>query len=872
MRLAPRSRLGPYEIASVIDAGGMGEVYRATDTRLDRPVALKIISGDFDKNPESRRRLQQEARAVSSLNHPHICTLHDVGHQDGIDYLVMELLEGETLADRLAKRPLSLDDALEHGAAIADGLDAIHRAGILHCDLKPSNIILTSTGAKLLDFGIARQRPRGAGAGTDQMSLTATEDQSISGTIQYMSPEQLEGSALDARSDIFSCGVILYEMVTGRRAFDGPSRAAVSAAVLTHDVSRPSTIQPLASSALDRVVLKCLARDPAARWQSASDLASELRWIRESTEVDPAARTSRRNRWLPVATLVAVFIALASTFLAFRRSNPSGTPAEPVSFSVAMPPGASVVSQGVLSPNGRWIVFATEEASTRGLRVRALNSVETHVLAGTEGAENPFWSPDSRFIGFGAQGKLKTIAVSGGAVTELATFPPGGLWGNGGGTWGADGTILFAPYLFSGLYRVSQSGGQATAVTTIEPSSGQRAHRWPQFLPDGRRFLFSVIGSGQWGLYVGSLDNSTQFPIPDVGPRALFASPGYLLFMRGGTLMAQRFDSGSLRLTGAPERVVDRVATRANNDGLAFSASDTGVLAYNTGDVATKRLVWYDRSGKQTGVYDASVGFNNPAFSPDETMVAASRLEADTNRHQLWLLDLRRSLASRFAVDASSHEMPLWSRDGTKLLFASGGDLYRQAADGSGPAELLLKSPEAKLPHDWASDGQHIVYVVNDSKTQWDIWLLPLFGDRRPKPYLQTPFSEYQGRISPDGRRIAYTSSESGTLEVYLQSFPSPGRKRLISTSGGAEPQWRRDGKELFYLSTDQQIMSVNMTDSAPNPAAPTPLFRVRVTGVARNHYLVTADGQRFLVSAVDSRSPTSITVALNWTSHLTQH
>ena len=542
-------------------------------------------------------------------------------------------------------------------------------------------------------------------------------------------------------------------------------------------------------------------------------------------------------------------------------------------FSVGSPAGKSILSTGVLSPNGRWIAFVTEESSTTVLRVRGFNSVETRVLQGTEGGRNPFWSPDSRFIGFIARDKLKTVAVSGGPVTELATVESGPSWlgGGAGGTWGPDGTIVFAPSMFSGLYRVSQLGGQATAVTTIAPQSTQRAHRWPQFLPDGRRFLFSIISSDRTELYVGSLDKSTQDPIPGVSGRALYAFPGYLLFPRGGTLMAQPFDSRSLRPSGTPQRIADRIATQSVDEGSSFSASDTGLLAYIAGDAATKRLVWHDRSGKQVGEYEQSAGFNDPALSPDETIVAASKGEADTNRHQLWLLDLRRSVVSRFATDASSHAMPLWSRDGKTLVFASGGDLYRQTSDGSGQAELLFKSAEAKRPHDWSPDGEYIVYAVKDPKTQWDIWLLPLSGDRRPKPFVRTPVNDYQGRISPDGRWIAYASGESDAMEVYLQSFPLPGRKRRISTNRGVEPQWRRDGKELFYLSTDQRIMSVNVTDPARDLFAPTPLFSVRVSGIARNHYLPTADGQRFLVSAVDDRIPTTITVALNWTSLLKQ-
>ena len=879
MSLLPRSRLGPYEISSPLGGGGMGEVYRATDTRLDRAVAIKIISGDAGSNPRWRERFQNEARAVSRLNHPNICTLHDVGRDNGIDYLVMELLDGETLADRLGKRSIPIGQALQNGAEIADALDAAHRQGVVHSDVKPANIVLTPTGVKLLDFGIARYResPRPAPDAADQLLSTASEDRAISGTVQYMSPEQLEGAAPDARSDIFSLGAVLYEMVTGRKAFNGTSRAGVIAAVLNSDVPPVSTSQPSLSPVLDRAIQKCLIKDPAARWQSATDLASELRWIAESNPLlTPPKKMSGRTRLRVSAVLVTVIVALAwGSWTLLRVGNAGrGAATEPFVFSIPSPPGKTILSTGVLSPDGRWIVFVTQETSATVLRLKRQNSVETHVLPGTEGGWNPFWSPDSRFIGFATRDKLKTVAVAGGPVTELATFEsgPSSRGGGAGGTWGTDGTIVFAPYSFAGLYRVSQSGGPATALTTIQGGLGQRAHRWPQFLPDGRRFLFLISSSGRSDLYVGSLDNPTQTPITGVSARALYASPGYLLFTRGGSLMAQPFDSRSLRLTGPPQRIVDRIATQSVDEGSSFSASDTGVLAYIAGDAATKRLVWYDRSGKQTFIYDASAGFNNPALSPDETLVAASRPEADTDRGQLWLLDLRRNVVSRFAIGASSYAMPLWSRDGKTLVFASGGDLYRQASDGSGRAELLLKSAEAKRPHDWSPDGEYIVYAVVDEKTKWDIWLLPLSGDRRPKPFLRTPSQEFQGRISPDGRWIAYASGESGSsMEVYVQSFPVPGRKRLISTRGGAEPQWRRDGRELFYLSSDNQIMSVAIGDPARSVSAPTPLFPVRVAGAARNHYLVSADGKRFLVSAVDDGTPTTITVAVNWTSQLKQ-
>ena len=717
MRLVPRSRLGPYEIVSAVGDGGMGEVYRATDTRLDRAVAIKIISGDAGSNPRWRERFQNEARAVSRLNHPNICTLHDVGRDNGIDYLVMELLDGETLADRLGKRSIPIGLALQYGAEIADALDAAHRHGVVHSDVKPSNIVLTPTGVKLLDFGIARYREsaRQGPDAADQPLSTATEDRAISGTVQYMSPEQLEGATPDARSDIFSLGAVLYEMVTGRKAFNGTSRAGVMVAVLNSAVPPVSTSQPSLSPVLDRAIQKCLIKEPAARWQSASDLASELRWIAESNpQLTPPQKMSGRTRLRVSAVLVTVIVALAwgSWKLLRARNAGRGAATEPFVFSIPSPQGKTILSTGVLSPDGRWMVFVTEETSTTVLRLRALNSVETHVLPGTEGGRNRFWSPDSRFVGFAARDKLKTVDVSGGPVKELAAFESGPSWrgGGAGGTWGTDGTIVFAPYSYGGLYRVSQSGGPATALTTIEEEgSGQRAHRWPQFLPDGRRFLFSIISSVRSDLYVGALDDPTQIPITDVSGRALYASPGYLLFTQrrvaDGAAVRQPVAATDRHV--AENRRPRRPAGRPRIFILSIRYRRADIHRWRRANEAAGlvRPFWQGRRASTT----TSAGFNNPALSPDETLVAASRLEADTDRGQLWLLDLRRDAVSRFAtVDASSYAMPLWSRDGKTLVFASGGDLYRQASDGSGQAELLFKSAEAKRPHDWSPDGEHI--------------------------------------------------------------------------------------------------------------------------------------------------------------------
>ena len=693
-----------------------------------------------------------------------------------------------------------------------------------------------------------------------------------------MSPEQLEGAATDARSDIFSFGAVLYEMVAGRKAFDGTSRAGVIAAVLNHEVPPLSTVVPSASPALDRAVRKCLVKDPAGRWQSASDLASELRWIAEvESATHPAAEDVGPNEAAGVGharngrrrTSVGFLETPACAQRRPRRGGGAGLVLDRLAPGkdhplhrrpLAKRPMDRICHRGDLDDGaeGAGAELGRDARAARhgrrpGSILVARQPFHRFWSAGQAQDGRRVWWTCHRACDFSSQGRH-----GGGEVRR----------GHVGHRWHH---CVRAVPVRRAVSRFSIRRTGDGGYDDRRQRSGQRAHRWPQFLPDGRRFLFSIIGTDRSGLYVGSLDNPTQTPIADVGARALYVSPGYLLFTRGATLMAQPFDSRSLRLTGPPQRIVDRVATRPVDQGLAFSASDTGVLAYIAGDAATKRLVWYDRSGKQTGVYDASAGFNDPAFSPDETMVAASRPEADTNRQQLWLLDLRRSVASRFAIDASSHTMPLWSRDGKTLVFASGGDLYRQASDGSGQAELLLKSrgseAASRLVFGWRT------HRLCSRGSEDAVGHLAAAIVRRPPPEtlpsdaLQRVSRTYLSGWPLDRVRVGRVRAH-GSLSAVVSV---PGRKRLISTSGGVEPQWRRDGKELFYLSTDQPIMSVNITDPARDLSAPTPLFPVRVSGVARNHYLVTADGQRFLVSAVDDRTPTTITVALNWTSQLTQ-
>ena len=889
MSLAPGIRIGPYEITGTLGAGGMGEVYRARDTRLDRFVAIKVLSPEIASVPALRERFEREARAVAALNHPHICMLYDVGQQDRTDYLVMEYLEGETLERRLKKGALPLDHALQIGIQIADALAAAHRAGIVHRDLKPGNIMLSKAGAKLLDFGLARMGAPAA-AGSLSMLPTAppglTQHGAILGTFQYMAPEQLQGQDADARSDIFAFGAVVHEMVTGKKAFEGKSQASLIAAILERDPPAISTLQAVSPPALDSLVRTCLAKDPEERWGSAHDVRLQLVRLAEAgpqggVPALPGARPKARERvWIAVASvLLAATVALS---LAYLQRSPTET--APIRFFVFPPEGTSVAPgpaapQVAVSPDGRRLAYATVDAAgTQQLWVRPLDSVAAQPLPGTEGAAFPFWSPDSRFIGFFAQGKLKTVDASGGPPSTVCDASEGQ-----GGTWNRDGVIVFAPSGTTSLARVSAAGGAPTAVTALDTARRETGHLWPQFLPDDRHFLYLAQSQEreQHAIYVGSLDGGEPRRVLSTDVRAGYAPPGYLFFVREGSLMAQSFDASRLELTGEPIRVAEGIAANPFQTGrTTFSSSGNGVLAYRTGTIGgveTTRLLWFDRSGKQLGPVGPSGLYASPKLSPDETRLAVYQRAGVAEAGDISLFDLRRGTSSRFTFDPRDDDVPVWSPDGNRLIFGSGFgpfDLYQQSASGVGDAELLLQSSADKWPLDWSPDGRFILFQAQDTKTGWDLWLLPMFGDRQPEPLLQTPFAERDGQFSRDGRWIAYSSDESGRREVYVQPFGTTVGKWLVSTSGGSQPMWRRDGRELFYLGADRQLMAVEVrAGTTIETGVPRPLFDVRVSAIDfRNHYQPSADGQRFLVASISAEEAAPpITVVVNWPALLRQ-
>jgi Tol biopolymer transport system component/predicted Ser/Thr protein kinase len=893
MAILPGRRLGPYEILSAIGAGGMGEVYKARDTRLDRIVAIKVLPAHLADRAELRERFDREAKTIASLNHPHICTLYDTGHQDEIDYLVMEYIEGETLAQRLLKGAPPIQQGLQYAIEISDALDKAHRKGVTHRDLKPSNIMITKSGTKLLDFGLAKLRQGAAPAipiselPTENDAITAQG--TILGTLQYMAPEQLEAKEADSRTDIFAFGVVVYEMTTGKKAFAGKSQASLIAKILETDPPPMSSLQPMTPPALDRVVKKCLAKEPDQRWQTASDLCGEMKWIAEGgsqavVSAPIATRTKSRERlaWSIVTVMFVGFVvALAVGAFAYFQRAPQET--QSVRFFLSLPETWSLARQLAatgappaplaVSPDGHRVAFAATSADGKSLLwIRSLDALTGQALAGTEGAVRPFWSPDSRFLGFFADGKLKKIEVSGGPPITLCDAS-----GGGGGAWGRDGVIVFSPAPYSGLVKVSASGGVATPATKL--SLDEAAHIRPSFLPDGRHFLYRAALSVTGGpIYVASLDtNDRKMLLNDTSSNVLY-SQGHLLFLRDTTLMAQPFDTRRLALSGDAFPIAESIQIQGSGNpyGL-FSASENGVLAYQAGPGAGGlQLVWFDRTGKQISVLGDSTSDADLELSPDGKLLSVHNPAQAGNTLDIWLYDLARSLPTRFTFGENAMTL-IWSPDGSRVVFNSRQkghlDLYQKASSGAGSEEPLLVDNSAKTPLSWSPDGRFILYRSTGVSTASNLFVLPLSGDRKPFPFLSTDtrFIVVFGQFSPDGRWLVYNSTESGRSEIYVAPFPGPGGKWQVSPSGGSWPRWRHDGTEIFYLAPDNKLMAatVNGKVSSFEVGAIRPLFQTRSYGL-RYSYVVSADGQRFLInSAPEQKASAPITVVLNWTAGL---
>jgi serine/threonine protein kinase len=882
MSLNSGSRLGPYEVVAPLGAGGMGEVYRARDTRLEREVAIKVLPAEVSGRDDLRQRFEREARAISSLHHPHICALHDIGEQDGISYLVMELLRGETLDKRIERGPIPAAEALRIAIQIGGALEQAHGQGLIHRDLKPANVMLTDSGAKLLDFGLAKAAaPRNAPLG---LSAAATRTQhltmegAIVGTLGYMAPEQLEGKDTDARTDIFAFGVVLYEMLTGTRAFAGESQASLITAIMSADPISPAALQPAASPALERTLRQCVAKSADQRWHCMHDLVSELKWIAEGGA--PAGLTAApvQARFAPWRYLVAgaVAIALISTAALYVRWSGKAPPSRAISLDFVLPEKLHMRSIDIPtpSPDGERIVFSAMNADNKyTLWIRSLNSPALRQLPGTEGAILPFWSPDGREAGFFADGKLKRVDLAGGMPQTIAEIANN----IGGATWSSKGTILFGNN--GTLYAVPAQGGEHKVVRALR--QGEYTQYWPQFLPDGEHFLYAFQSSSQDdnGFYVGSLDGKLRRKLLGPDTKAM-AVDGYLLFSRNDVLYAQEFDFKSLELRGQPKPLSDHVLTFGTAYGANFFASlsraPNDVLAYRTGSTGSDvELTWFDRSGNRLSTLGAAAQFSNPALSPDGKWMAVGRKDAKGGR-DLWLFDLGRGTNTRLTFDPGDELNPIWSPDGKQIAFTgtskSHRDIYVMDAHGTRAPELLLESPEEKNVEQWSPDGKYLVYNTNPKPgAPQNLYVLPLFGDRKPIAMLTSPFIEDMGQISPNGKWLAYRSNESGTSEVYVLAFapndPAARRKWRISTDGGMEPQWRAAGKELFYLNSST-LMSVEVKGDGREFEAGLPkvLFDTMLGSITRNRYVVNGDGQRFLMVTMpkDQVHP-EIHVMVNW-------
>ena len=890
MGLQPGTILGSYEILQQIGAGGMGEVYKANDKRLGRQVAIKVLPAQFSGKEDFRQRFEREAQVIAGLNHPHICTLYHVGKQDGIDFLVMELLEGETAAARLDRGPMPLEDALRTTIQIADALDKAHSMGITHRDLKPSNIMLTKSGAKLMDFGLAKRRTlvQTSGSAMPTGAADLTQQGSIIGTVQYMAPEQIEGEEADARTDIFALGTVLYEMVTGKKAFTGKSQASLMASILQQSPLPMSTLQPVAPPSLQRVVEICMAKEPSARWQSTHDVMLQLKWIVEGgsaaglpAPVAHRRKTLERSAWAIAA--VALVAALTLAALLFRSSTPE---ARIVRFWIGPNPGTQFGSQNApirpfpaISPDGKRIVFQAQESNEPTmLWVRSLDSLEAQPLAGTEGAAMAFWSPDGQNIGFTADGQIKRVPASGGPVQEVCD-----AGGQAEGTWGKGGTILYGN-AGGGLFRVPETGGKPVQVTTPNKELKESLHRAPYFLPDGRHFLY--LAQSPNVIFAGSLDRAEPPKrLFNSDTHAIYASPGYVLFIRQGILMAQGFDANKLELSGEAFNVADNVVSVAGNGRAAFSVSDNGTLVYRLGGafgVAGQRVVWLDRSGKPTDSINQSADNRAPRLSPDGKRLVVERASSPgcVSCTDLWIIDLQRGTNIKFTDGPGDELNPVWSPDGNTIAYRANPEgvfgLYTKATTG-----VAKEQPLRKLDHeisnvtDWSADDKYILFTVNDPANGNDIWYLPLSGERKPQLLLQTRSNEGNGRFSPDARWVAFQSNKSGTSQVYAMPFPSASQIIPISVDGGANPRWGQNGKELLFLKqNDRSLMAVDIKTTASTIEAGTPrrLFQYPVGNM---NYGMTPDAQSFLWSVVpetlgqSATEDTPLTVVLNWVAAL---
>jgi eukaryotic-like serine/threonine-protein kinase len=897
MALTAGKKLGPYEIESPLGAGGMGEVYRAKDTRLDRTVAVKVLASHLSSSPELKQRMEREARAISSLSHPNICHLYDIGSQDGTDYLVMEFLEGETLAERLRQGALPLNEIFKIGTAIAEALALAHRSGIVHRDLKPGNIMLTQAGAKLMDFGLAKTlgAPTAAGGSGAVPSFTAaatlsgpsplsplTTAGSIIGTIQYMSPEQIEGKEADARSDIFAFGAVLYEMAAGKRPFQGKSQISLASAILESEPEPVSVLKPSALPAFEHVVSTCLRKNPEERFQSAQDIKLELQWVAEKAADKPSLAAAapftpgkRLFGWIAAVIAGLVLGAVGATFLHQQQPAPSVrtviNPPEKAHINLA----GDNAGPPVVSPDGSMIAFAAAGADGKTtIWIRPSNSIDAHQLPDTAGAIFPFWSFDSRSVAFFAEGKMKVVEISGGSAQVIADAPFGR-----GGTWGADGVIVYSPATQDRLYRISVNGSAPTAITTLDPAQ-HTSHRWPFFLPDGKHLLYLAINhdsakSANDTVYYASADGSANRPLFKSKSNAIYAD-GYLLFARNEQLLAQAFNPSSGTLSGEPQTVAKDVANDPTTWHMGVAAANGGLLIYGNGggNYGTEELLWMDRATKKLStIAEGLPEVNDFSLSPQGDRIA---MQINNGVSDVWVLDLVRGTRTRLTFGPVYNNRPRWSPDGKWIVYSSNRNgkyqLFRRPSDGGGAEEELISDDQLLNPSDWSRDGKYILYDRGLPGAQ-DIWALPLEGDRKLFQVVPaTPNTlRAEPKLSPDGRWLAYVSNESGSLQAYVVAFKRGSGKWQVSSNGVYRVDWSHDGKELFYVDGANSIYAVPVKEvvgalqfgtprvevSSSSWSSPAPLFQVR------------SDGKKILLYRVSQQVSDAVTVVTNFTSAL---
>jgi serine/threonine protein kinase/Tol biopolymer transport system component len=927
MALSAGTRLGPYEIVAPLGSGGMGEVYRARDTRLDRDVAVKVLApgaahAGSESSGEHRGRFEREARAIASLTHPHICTLFDVGHEGEIEFLVMELIEGTDLSVRLASGPLPLPEAIACASQVADALNAAHRLGIVHRDLKPANIMLVGGGSgratttphvKLLDFGLAKLRAEhGEAVGGHTMTASLTAQGQILGTLHYMAPEQLEGRPVDARADLFAFGVIVFEMITGQRPFAGSSPASVIGAILREPVVPLSQVVPLVPPALDRIVSTCLAKDPEDRWSSAHDVLLQLRAVDATSTPDlrasgarpdtdgsadprveaspgagpdeaphraaPAAArpgvASRRARlaWPLALVATAAFAAVAGGWLT-RRATPALS-SDPLidRVSILAPEGSALQRSEApqISPDGRRVAFVASDASGRNvIFVRDREALSARALPGTEDATLVFWAPDSRRLGFFAQAQIKTAAIDGSGARPVAPAPVGR-----GATWNRDDLILFVGTPADPPMIVNASGGQPARVPI--PATSQGGRWFPVFLPDGRRYLFLASRSAEerapHAVHVGSIDSADTKQLVESAASAAYVDPGYVLYRRGVALLAQRFDPDTLELRGSAQQVADDVGYNAISYQGLFSASSNGALVYQS-SAPGSLLAWYDRGGTRLAIAAPPGDYSTICLTGDEKRVVYDLADPESGAVDLWSGDATGGTPSRLTFHRAVDFYPVCAPSGDEVVFASlregAPNLLRLSASAPGAERVVHRSPLPKVASDWSRDGKLLVYSVLNRATGWDVAVLPAEGGE-PQLFVPTPADERNGRLSPDGRWMAYVANESGASEVYVQPFPATGARWQVSRGGGGQPKWRADGRELFYVAQDRRLMAVAVSVSGAQLVLgdARALFATRLAGREATNpfsqYAVAANGTKFLLStSTDTVLP--ITLVRNW-------